>query len=47
MQIGFKVWQDILSGKETNDLYYSFYVFFMIAACSIVLKVIIYIFYNY
>ena len=42
MQIGFKVWQDILNGKETNELYYSFYLFFMIACCSIVLKVIIY-----
>jgi hypothetical protein len=47
MQVGFKVWQDILNGKDTNELYYSFYVFFMIASCSIVLKVITYIFNNF
>ena len=47
MQVGFKAWQDILNGKDTNDLYYSFYTFFMIASCSIVLKVIIFIFNNY
>ena len=47
MQVGFKVWQDILNGKDTNELYYSFYVFFMIASCTIVLKVISYIFNNF
>ena len=47
MQVGFKIWQDILNGKDTNELYYSFYTFFMIASCSIVLKVIIFIFNNY
>ena len=41
MQVGFKVWKEILNGKDTNELYYSFYIFFMIASCSIVLKVII------
>ena len=42
MQIGFKVWQDILKGKDTNELYYSFYIFFMVATFSIVLKVNLY-----
>ena len=30
MQIGFKVWQDILKGKDTNELYYSFYIFLVL-----------------
>jgi hypothetical protein len=42
MQIGFNVWQEVLKGKETSELYYSFYSFFMFGSCFIVLKVIIY-----
>ena len=45
MQVGFKVWQDTLEGKDKSELYYSFYIFFMLASCTIVLKVILYIFY--
>jgi hypothetical protein len=40
MQIGFKAWQNTLDGKDTSELYYSFYIFFMLASCFIVLKVI-------
>ena len=43
MQIGFNVWQEALKGKETSELYYSFYSFFMFGSCFIVLKVIIYL----
>ena len=39
MQIGFKVWQEILKGEEQSELYYSFYNFFMFGAFFIVLKV--------
>ncbi len=39
MQIGFNVWQEALKGKETNELYYSFFSFFMFGSCFIVLKV--------
>lgn len=39
MQIGFKVWQDASIGKDINELYYSFYIFYMIGSCFIVLKV--------
>ena len=39
MQIGFKVWQEILKGREKNESYYSFYNFFMFGAFFIVLKV--------
>ena len=44
MQIGFKVWQEILKGEEQSELYYSFYNFFMFGAFFIVLKVKIYYF---
>ena len=38
MQIGFKVWQDSAKGKDISELYYSFYIFYMIGSCLIVLK---------
>ena len=41
MQIGFNVWQKVLECYEINNLYYSFYIFFMYGSCFIVLKVII------
>ena len=40
MQIGFNVWQKVLECYEINNLYYSFYIFFMYGSCFIVLKVI-------
>ena len=39
MQIGFNVWQEALKGKETSELYYSFFSFFIFGSCFIVLKV--------
>ena len=39
MQIGFKLWQEILKNKPNEELKKDFFLFFFICSCLIVIKV--------
>ena len=39
MQIGFKLWQEILKNKANEELKKEFFLFFFICSCFIVIKV--------
>ena len=46
MQIGFKLWKEMLKDKTNEEQKEQFFLFFFVASCFIVLKVKIYIKYN-
>jgi hypothetical protein len=42
VQIGFKLWKELLKDKSDEEQKQQFFIFFFIASCFIVLKVINY-----
>lgn len=47
MQIGYKLWKDLLNDKTNEEQKEQFFLFFFVASCFIVLKVKKYIYNNY
>ncbi len=46
MQIGFKLWKELLKDKTNEEQKEQFFLFFFVASCFIALKVKKYIIYN-